>query len=140
MACASGAGPLLALSQLTWEATPFAVCGIATLLLMTWSLLVTSQRILFGRAETSNATPLHEQRDIPSTRSRSVTTFRPTDHSPAEGFEVTSDLSLPEFCVVMPLILLVGWLTLAPHAILKSSEATLSQLLQPHERRADTTE
>ena len=53
MALASGAGPLLALSQLTWETTPFAACGIATLLLMTWSLLVTTQRILFGREHSS---------------------------------------------------------------------------------------
>ena len=58
MALASGAGPLLALSQLTWETTPFAACGIATLLLMTWSLLVTSQRILFGREHSSTPPPV----------------------------------------------------------------------------------
>ncbi len=108
MACASGAGSLLALSQLAWETTPFAACGIATLLLMTWSLLVTSQRILFGRANVASATPLH-------------------------------DLNPREFCIVMPFILLVAWLTLAPHAILKSSGATLTQLLQPHERHAEVT-
>ncbi len=108
MSLASGAGSLLALSQLTWETTPFAACGIAMLLLMTWSLLVTSQRILFGRATVASTTPFH-------------------------------DLNLREFCIVMPFILLVAWLTLAPHAILKSSEATLTQLLQPHERRADVT-
>ncbi len=109
MTLAGGAGPLLALSQLTWETTPFAACGIATLLLMTWSLLVTSQRILFGRANSSTTLPVH-------------------------------DLRLREFCVVLPLILVVAWLTLAPHAILKSSDATLTQLLQSHERREDVTE
>lgn len=109
MALASGAGPLLALSQLTWETTPFAACGIATLVLMTWSLLVTSQRILFGRENFSTTPPV-------------------------------PDLNLREFCVVLPLILVLAWLTLAPHAILKSSESTLSQLLQSHERRPDMTE
>ena len=109
MALASGAGPLLALSQLTWETTPFAACGIATLLLMTWSLLVISQRILFGREHSSTTPPV-------------------------------PDFNLREFCVVLPLIVLVAWLTLAPHAILKFSDATLTQLLQSHERREGVTE
>ncbi len=128
MACPSGAGALLALSQLTWEATPFAACGIAMWLLLSWSLLVTTQRILFGRESSSTATPL-----------RLGTATRSKDLS-ADNIEITRDLGLHEFCVTLPLVLLVAWLTLAPQVILQNSEATWSYLLQSKEQRADESE
>ena len=124
MACPSGAGVLLALSQLTWEATPYAACGIATWLLLSWSLLVTAQRILFGRERSSTATPL-----------RFGTVVHSKD-STADSIEITRDLELREFCVTLPLVLLVAWLTLAPQVILQTGDSTWSHLLQSNEPRA----
>ncbi len=134
MACCSAAGSVLVLSMLTWESASLVACGIAASLLLICSMIATVQRVLFGRAPSSqNAsrpTPPHES----TTRSLSGTADRlPRSTQP----EDRADLALHEFIALAPFVVLSAWLALVPAVVLDRAEPTLSLLLERTERRTE---
>lgn len=141
MGCGCAAGSLLALSLLTWENAPFAACGIAATLLLTWSMIATIQRVLFGSGPIlTDVTPLTPSRRTtersPLTQPSSVVVNARADSTVPER---RGDLTLLELVALTPFVLLLVWLTLAPAIVLERGESTLSHLLERTERRAETT-
>ena len=136
MSCGSAAGSFLALSLMTWESTPFAACGIAATLLLTWSMIATVQRFLFWRGPSSRDAARLTQPHQPIARSSSVAVDGLSGSTESEG---RGDLTLHEFVALAPLALSLIWLTLTPAVVLERGESTLSRLLERTERRVETT-
>ena len=136
MCCGCATGSFLALSMLTWERVPFAACGIAATLLLTWSVIAAVQRVLFGQGPSLRTAARLIQPHQPMARSSSVEVDRLSGSTELEG---RGDLTIHEFVALAPFIVLLIWLTLAPAFVFDRGEPTLSHLLERTERRAETT-
>ena len=134
MGCGCATGSILALSMLTWEQAPFAACGIATTLLLTWSMIAAVQQVLFGQGESVREVARMIQPPQPTASSSSVVFGRPPGSTELNG---RGDLTLHEFIALAPFVVLLTWLTLAPAFVVERGESTLSHLLERTERRAE---
>ncbi len=141
MGCGCTAGSFPALSMLTWENAPFAACGIAGTLLLTWSMIAATPQVLFGHGppltDGNQRTPsLQPTERSPMTRGSPVVVDARAGSSEPE---CRGALTLQEFFALTPFVLVLVWLTLVPAVVLEPGESTLSHLLERTERRAETS-